>query len=190
VKSWTQLCDLTFTFHFHALEKEMATHSSVLAWRIPGTGEPGGLPSLGSHRVRHDWSDLAAAAMTKRKKTDEGEGREQRDCSKQKRIKSCDVPLKCIVWSCLEFDSSTSVIKRDLLEAVIEYPVLDHVKELLYFTVWSNIGLKWENVYIFQKCKIGGEVTEQHNVWDLFLNTSAKGKKWLNPWQDFDTCWI
>ena len=52
----------TFTFHFHALEKEMATHSSVLAWRIPGTGEPGGLLSMGSHRVRHDWSDLAAAA--------------------------------------------------------------------------------------------------------------------------------
>ena len=43
-----------FTFHFHALEKEMATHSSVLAWRIPGTGEPGGLPSMGSHRIRHD----------------------------------------------------------------------------------------------------------------------------------------
>jgi len=52
----------TFTFHFHELEKEMATHSSDLAWRIPGTGEPGGLPSMGSHRVRHDWSDLAAAA--------------------------------------------------------------------------------------------------------------------------------
>ena len=51
-KSWTQLCDFTFTFHFHALEKEMATHSSVLVWRIPGTGEPGGLPSMGSHRVR------------------------------------------------------------------------------------------------------------------------------------------
>ena len=50
------------TFHFHALEKEMATHSSVLAWRIPGTGEPGGLPSMGSHSVGHDWSDLAAAA--------------------------------------------------------------------------------------------------------------------------------
>ena len=46
--------DFTFTFHFHALEKEMATHSSVLAWRIPGTGEPGGLPSLGSHRVGHN----------------------------------------------------------------------------------------------------------------------------------------
>ena len=51
-----------FTFHFHALEKVMATHSSVLAGRIPGTGEPGGLPSMGSHRVGHDWSDLAAAA--------------------------------------------------------------------------------------------------------------------------------
>ena len=50
-----------FTFHFHALEKEMATHSSVLAWRIPGMGESGGLPSMGLHRVRHDWSDLAAA---------------------------------------------------------------------------------------------------------------------------------
>ena len=54
--------NFTFTFHFPALEKEMATHSSVLAWRIPGTGEPGGLPSVGSHRVGHDWSDLAAAA--------------------------------------------------------------------------------------------------------------------------------
>ena len=61
-KSRTQLSNFTFTFHFHALEKEMATHSSVLAWRIPGTGEPGGLLSMGSHRVRHDWRDLAAAA--------------------------------------------------------------------------------------------------------------------------------
>ena len=61
-KSRIRISDFTFTFHFHALEKEMATHSSVLAWRIPGTGEPGGLPSMGSHRVRHDWSDLAAAA--------------------------------------------------------------------------------------------------------------------------------
>ena len=61
-KSRTRLSDFTFTFHFHALEKEMATHSSVLTWRIPGTGEPGGLPSMGSHRVRHDWGNLAAAA--------------------------------------------------------------------------------------------------------------------------------
>ena len=53
-KSWTQLSNFTFTFHFHALEKEMATHSSILAWRIPGTAEPGGLPSMGLHRVRHD----------------------------------------------------------------------------------------------------------------------------------------
>ena len=61
--SWTRLSDFTFTFHFPALEKEMATHSSALAWRIPGTGEPGGLPSMGSRRVGHDWSDLAAAAF-------------------------------------------------------------------------------------------------------------------------------
>ena len=52
--SRTQLSEFTFTFHFHALEKEMATHSSVLAWRIPGTGEPGRLPSMGSHRVGHN----------------------------------------------------------------------------------------------------------------------------------------
>ena len=61
-KSRTWLSNFTFTFHFHALEKEMATHSSVLAWRIPGTAEPVGLPSVGLHRVGHDWSDLAAAA--------------------------------------------------------------------------------------------------------------------------------
>ena len=62
VKSWTRLSDFTLFFHFHALEKEMATHSSILAWRIPGTAEPRGLPSMGSHRVGHDWSDAAAAA--------------------------------------------------------------------------------------------------------------------------------
>ena len=53
-KSQTRLSDFIFTFHLHALEKEMATHSSILAWRIPGTGELGGLLSLGSHRVKHD----------------------------------------------------------------------------------------------------------------------------------------
>ena len=62
IEGRTRLSDFTFTFHFHALEKEMATHSSVLAWRISETGEPGRLPSLGSHRVGHDWSDLAVAA--------------------------------------------------------------------------------------------------------------------------------
>ena len=61
-RSRTRLRDFTLFFHFHALEKEMATHSSVLAWRIRGTGEPGGLPSMGSQRVGHDWCDLAVAA--------------------------------------------------------------------------------------------------------------------------------
>ena len=62
-KSWTWLSDFIFTFHFYTLDKEMATHSSVLVWRIPGIEEPGGLQSMGSHRVGHDWSDLAAAAI-------------------------------------------------------------------------------------------------------------------------------
>ena len=61
-KSRTRLSDFTFTFHFHALEKEMATPSHVLAWRIPGMAEPGGLPSMRSHRVGHDWSNLAVGA--------------------------------------------------------------------------------------------------------------------------------
>ena len=64
-KSRTQLNVFTFTFHFHALEKEMATHSCILAWRIPGTEEPVGLPSMGSHRVGHDCCNLAAAAAVK-----------------------------------------------------------------------------------------------------------------------------
>ena len=68
-RSRTRLSDFTFTFHFHALKKEMATHSSVLAWRIPETAEPGGLRSLGSHRVGHDWSDAAAAAAEAGKQT-------------------------------------------------------------------------------------------------------------------------
>ena len=61
-KSQTQLSDFTFHFHFHALERERATHSSVLVWRVPGTGEPGGLPSMGLHRVTHGESDLAVSA--------------------------------------------------------------------------------------------------------------------------------
>ena len=61
-ESWTQLSDFTFTFHLHALEKEMATLSSVLAWRIPGTGEPGGLPSMWSHRVRQ-WLSSSSSSI-------------------------------------------------------------------------------------------------------------------------------
>ena len=64
-KSRARLSDFTFTFHFHALKKEMVTHSTSLAWRIPGTEEPSGLLSMGSHRVGHDWSDLAAAAAAR-----------------------------------------------------------------------------------------------------------------------------
>ena len=71
-KSRIRLSDFTFTFHFHALEKEMATHSSVLAWRIPGTGKPGGLPSMGSRRVGHDCSDLEEEEVISKAQTSEG----------------------------------------------------------------------------------------------------------------------
>jgi len=71
-KSWTGLSDFTFTFHLHALEKEMANHSSILAWRIPVTGEPGGLPSMGSHRVGHNCSDLAAAVAAATRRLNNG----------------------------------------------------------------------------------------------------------------------
>ena len=66
-KSGTQLSNFTFAFHFHALEKEAAIHSNILASRIPGTEEPGGLPSMGKHRVRHNWRDLAAAEGMRRR---------------------------------------------------------------------------------------------------------------------------
>ena len=84
-RSRARLSDFTFIFHFPALGKEMAIHPSVLAWRIPGTEEPGGLPSMGSHRVGHDWSDLAAAAAAAGN-------------SKPNRIHSGRVNLTALFW--------------------------------------------------------------------------------------------
>ena len=99
----TRLSDFTFTFHFHALEKEMATHSSVLAWRIPGTGEPGGLPSMGSHRVGHDWSDLAAAAAvcSLGYKLHDGKGSHLVHCCIPSALKEWWAPRSCsnICWT-------------------------------------------------------------------------------------------
>ena len=92
VKSRTRLSD--FTFHFHALEKEMATHSSVLAWRIPGAAEPGGLPSMGSHRVGHDWSDAAAAAAA-----------------------AAEASLMC--WLCEWLVAACSIVLSNILTALI-----------------------------------------------------------------------
>ena len=98
--SRTRRSDFTFTFPFHALQKEMATHSSVLAWRIPETGEPGGLPSLGSHRVGHEWSDLAAAAA----KQNENAG-----SLAQKMIKNFETATTDHLTSSLTFQVTTEV---------------------------------------------------------------------------------
>ena len=110
-KSWTWLSDFTFTFHFHALEKEIATHTSILAWRIPGTGEPGGLPSMGPHRVGHDWSDLtAAAALVERH-------------------------LYGIIWKCwLTFD----ILYMDS-SLLIEVNILLHTRQLK-FPAYTKVG--------------------------------------------------
>ena len=105
-KSRTWLSDFTFTFHFHAVEKEMATHSSVLAWRIPGMGEPGGLPSMGLHRVGHYWSDLAAEAAA-------GDGEGQRGLA------------WCGPWSCKELDTTewtTTESRNHVWESRAERP--------------------------------------------------------------------
>ena len=112
-KSQIGLSVLTFTFHFHALKKEMATHSSILAWRIPGMGEPGGLPSLGSHRVGHDWSDLAAAAAFFRKKF-----RSQINEQKNIFITIFDTTFQFVLWK-ISADLCPSLLCNMLLSVYI-----------------------------------------------------------------------
>ena len=99
-KNQTRLSDFTFTFHFPALEKEMATHSRVLAWRIPGTVEPGGLPSMGSHRVGHDWRDLAAVAVDGKESACNAEDQIQ-SLDQEDSLVSAHISLKVpdLVWS-------------------------------------------------------------------------------------------
>ena len=123
-KSWTWLSDFTFTFHFPALEKEMATHSSVLAWRIPGMGESDGLPSMGSHRVGHDWSDL----QQQQQKYKTGFG-DQSDAEKIDRPwgQSNDAVLSLEIWIKIH---NNHIHKR-------EFSNLD---ELLSFYRWGNWG--------------------------------------------------
>ena len=126
-KSQIWLSDFTFTFHFHALEKEMATYSSVLVWRIPGMGDPSGLPSMGLHRVGHDWSDLAAVAVTgrridewtdKEKQTDNFPSRNIFHASFHTREKSTDSRKSRILihFSCvLLFKTPWTISRQDLL---------------------------------------------------------------------------
>ena len=130
-KSQTWLSGFIFTFHFHALEKEMTTHSSVLAWRIPGTGEPGGLLSMGSHRVGHDWSDLAAAAAVLFGRLWDKAAREQAELLKEtgnhimeirwNRFLSQGVIQGCVVLWCLVSSSilRQAFVPRQLLQVLL-----------------------------------------------------------------------
>ena len=142
-ESRTQLRNFTFTFHFHALEKEMATHSIVLAWRIPRMREPDRLPSMGSHRVGHDWSDLTAAAAGIRgeQKSPGGVGRKAKLLAAQLCLTLCD-PIDCspparplCPWNFP--GKNTGVGGHSLLQGIFltqgSNPGLLHCRQILYF---------------------------------------------------------
>ena len=142
MKSRTRLSDFTFTFHFHALEKEMATHSSVLAWRIPGTGEPGGLPSTGSHRVGHDWSDLAAvaaAASIRALNWSLSTSNDQPLCSSSSRFSS---PLQNFLNHCTVCSFAVPEPNALLMLWVVSaalWPILNSNKKIAWIYFLSNI---------------------------------------------------
>ena len=98
-QSWTWLKRLSMHACMHALEKEMATHSSILAWRIPGMGEPGELLSMGSHRVRHDWSDAAAAAIVGMNSGEEPEAMSNTGVSPKKTEPVRDILKEKLIYS-------------------------------------------------------------------------------------------
>ena len=122
-ESRTWLSDFTFTFHSYALEKEMATHSSVLALRIPGIGEPGGLPSMGSHRVGHDWRDLAAAAAGR------GSSMSASRCMKQVIFVISSLVLQCKAWG-REWWERLRILDLVLLGPVEAMALYSYVQEL------------------------------------------------------------
>ena len=123
-KSRTWLSNFTSTFYFDALEEEMAAHSSVLGWRMPGTGEPGGLPSLGSHRVGHNWSDLAAAAAA-------AAAAIHTDCMCKWNTKQLQV--KCQQW-------------------ILNCEIMRFLLSSLYFSAFCNFSIM--NTYYFFQGKI------------------------------------
>ena len=141
MKSQTQLSDFTFTFHVPASEKEMASHSSVLAWRIPETGEPGRLPSMGSHRVGHDWSDLAAAAAKEKLPNIEKETHASLGCM---RVPYWINPTYLLI-------KQTHVIK--LTKIKNKDKVLSNLQGNLHKVInWFSIGTlqarrEWHNIY-------------------------------------------
>ena len=167
-ESRTRLSTFTCAFHFHALEKEMATHSIVLAWRIPGTGEPGGLPSMGLHRVGHNWSDLAAAAAATRrgfrrmihyvlKRGKEGRGRHT-----TKSTTAPDLWVKAPSWKCI----LRPAIPVDAMGISWAFPVfLAHTimknkkMSALSHKIWGIVGYvaivnqnNWESTKSFLRC--------------------------------------
>ena len=164
----TWLSYFTFTFHFHALEKEMATHSSVLVWRIPGTGEAGGLLSLGLHRVRHDWSDLAdvCVRMCVCKRVVKDLSEEELECDARWS------PASCVGWA----RALTSG------QGIIFGASLCCVQDLLLSYCPGGVALGWgPSAWVFIAVH---RVSLWHIVFFLIVYMISKGKiPWRRGWQ-------
>ena len=165
----TRLSDFTFTFHFHALEKEMATHSSVLAWRIPGIGELGGLPSMGSHRVGHDWSDLVADSILKSKDITLS--------TKVRLVKAMVFPVVSHVWM-WELDYKESWVQKNwcfwtmVLEKTLESP-LDSWRSNQFILKEISPGYSLEGLMLKLKLQYFGHLMQRA---DSFEKTLMLGK--------------
>ena len=175
-KNRTRLSDFTFTFHFHALEKEMATHSSVLAWRIPGTAEPGGLPSMGSHRVRHNWSDLAAVAARLVVKT--------RQChpSTSKAGPQLTKPSKRLLH-CIASRLPPNALQRYQAGASLQGEALDPLHQSFYTQgIWQTlIYSKGWNIFSYLcPCQINNHTIKGSGNFWFYRNTDLDTKM-LHP---------
>ena len=171
VKSRTRLSDFTLTCHFHALEKEMATHSSVLAWRIPGNGEPGGLPSMGSHRVGHDWGDLAAAAAIKVR---------QWECPQL-------CPVMHFVWPVSEISFGWYIKFHLKCSGLIEISISRNERSKNWFPyefrcTWGSVTLGSEDLSVLKYNIYNMIVRVQAIVSDSLTVHEPKSVRLLYPW--------
>ena len=171
-----RLSDFTFTFHFHALEKEMAAHSSVLAWRIPGKGEPGGLPSMGSHRVGHNLSDLAQHSIRQGITTIFGKSTEKMWACAPKEL------------SCLNQNSGSFCTKRggsqvkhfpvpiSLLRGCVHVFFPAVIQETFQVVQWERIHLPVQEVWV--------QSLGQENPLEEEMATSSSILAWKLPWTE------
>ena len=161
-KSWTWLNNFTFTFHFHALEKETATHFNVLAWRIPGMGEPGGLPSMGSHRVRHDWSNLAAEAA----KWEKARHEPMKVVQISSKIKYCPVPV-------------LGYVSDEKMSSCRSLPSSEHWRKIIIFIQGKKVNLR---ISFSQKEGVLMSAYYMQHMWTLEILCQVKEARCKRPY--------